>query len=115
MSPQTLADRFVYYADVVVAFAVVNSFAFVAALAEPDVRIAVSGQFIFFGGVLFFALLETAALFGLRRAELRLRAKDQDSNQTITGDYLRYMQIVRYFLIWFSAVIVIFLGIVAAK
>lgn len=115
MSPQTLADRFVYYADIVVAFAVVNSFAFVAALAEPDVRIAVSSQFFFFGGVLFFAVLETAALFGLRRAELRLRAKTEDSNHAITGSYLRAMQIVRYFLIWFSAIVVIFLGITAAQ
>ena len=42
MNRQALADRTVVYSDTVVAFAVVNGFAFLISLADPDIRCSIA-------------------------------------------------------------------------
>ncbi len=51
MTEATLADRIFNYLDAVAAFSVVNSLAFLAALAEDDVRASIEGEPAFFVGI----------------------------------------------------------------
>ncbi|GEM_PF-3298901 len=117
MTRQTLADRTVVYSDTVVAFALVNGFAFLISLADPDIRCSIAAV----AGVTLVAnvimpIVATRALFWLRGYETRLRAPvdpdDEEADSSTTGDPLvaRFRSrlfTVRLVLIWVFAGIVI--------
>ena len=117
MNRQALADRTVVYSDTVVAFAVVNGFAFLISLADPDIRCsiaAVAGVFLVANVVM--PIVATWALFWLRDYETRLRAPvdpdDEEAESSTTGDPLvaRFRSrlfSIRLVLIWVFAGIVI--------
>ncbi len=74
MNRQVLADRIISYSDAVVAFALVNGFAFVISLGDPDIRCSiarVSGVAIAMN--LIFPIASSYALVWLRDFERRLR------------------------------------------
>jgi len=51
MDRQVLADRIVVYCDTVVAFSIVNGFAFLIALGEPDIRYSIAQISVVTGGI----------------------------------------------------------------
>lgn len=74
MNRQVLADRIISYSDAIVAFALVNGFAFVISLGDPDIRCSiarVSGVAIAMN--LIFPIASSYALVWLRDFERRLR------------------------------------------
>jgi len=74
MNRQVLADRIITYSDAVVAFALVNGFAFIISLGDPDIRCSiarVSGVAIAMN--LIFPIASSYALVWLRDFERRLR------------------------------------------
>lgn len=125
MTRETLADRIVNYCDAVVAFSVVNAFAFVIALGEPDIRCSMAEIWTFCAlANLVFATTSTGVLLALRRFENVLRvgteasASASDSDGGDAGDALvegfwRLANRVRIGLVWFFSLIV-HAGILAA-
>lgn len=122
MNRQTLADRLVTYSDTVVAFALVNGFAFLITLGEPDIRCSISAvSQIAFAMNILFPVVGTYALIWLRRYERRLRSgpdgaeEDEDGEPSagvVTGDPLvdgfwNVMFRIRIALIWIFSVLVI--------
>jgi hypothetical protein len=114
MDPESLANRLVNYCDGVVAFSLLNSFAFLSALAEPDIRASIGGQPLFFAGALVSALVETAILIALRRAELALRNGSESALDLRVQRTLRTLRVARYALVWLGAVTTIALGTVVS-
>jgi hypothetical protein len=114
MDPETLANRLVNYCDGVVAFALINSAAFLAALAEPDIRASIGGQPFFFIGAIVSAAIQTAILIALRRAELSLRGGSEGALDERVRQTLRALRIGRYALVWLGAALTIALGTVVS-
>lgn len=65
MNRHVLADRIVVYCDTVVAFPVVNGFAFLIALGEPDIRCSIAEIGWMIGGI-YAATFDTTCAASLR-------------------------------------------------
>lgn len=126
MNRQSLADRIVTYSDTVVAFALVNGFAFLITLAEPDIRCSIAHVSLVAGALnLLIPILGTYALYWLRDYERRLRAEsgetaDTPGAESSPGDpdplidrFWRIAFVIRLVLIWVFQIVVI-IGIYAA-
>lgn len=114
MTQGALADRFVNYADAVVAFAIVNALAFLIALSELGVRCSLPRGGLFF--ILIFpisASMLSAGLAVCRRAEIRLRGSN--SLDPIVARYLQYAYLARHGLIWFGMMLTLGLALVATR
>ena len=113
MTRQALSDRIETYSDTVVAFALVNGFAFLISLGEPDIRCSIANV-----SVVAYALnliVPTAgsyALFWLRAYQRALSAEAEETEELVAR-FWRIAFSVRLVLIWLFAAIVI-LGIFAA-
>ena len=122
MTRQALADRIVVYCDTIVAFALVNGFAFVISLADPDIRCSIAAVASFTIALnALVPIIGTWALFWLRAYEARLRAVDEqaeddsaiEAEDPLVVGFWRRLFVARLLLIWvFSAVVI--LGIVGA-
>ncbi len=106
MDRRALADRIVVYSDTVVAFSVVNGFAFLIALGEPDIRCSIAKISSVIGGLnLVFPIFCSLALVWLRRIELRLReAEDKDE---LVAQFWRIVVPLRIGLVWIFSVMVL--------
>jgi hypothetical protein len=106
MDRRVLADRIVVYSDTVVAFSVVNGFAFLIALGEPDIRCSIAKISSVIGGLnLVFPIFCSLALVWLRRIELRLReAEDKDE---LVAQFWRIVVPLRIGLVWIFSVMVL--------
>jgi hypothetical protein len=106
MDRGVLADRIVVYSDTVVAFSVVNGFAFLIALGEPDIRCSIAKISSVVGGLnLVFLIFCSLALVWLRRIELRLReAEDKDE---LVAQFWRIVVPLRIGLVWIFSVMVL--------
>ena len=106
MDRHVLADRIVVYCDTVVAFSIVNGFAFLIALGEPDIRCSIAQISGVIGAInLIFPILSTAALVWLRRMEMLLR-EDEGQDALVT----RFWKVVvplRIGLVWFFSLAVL--------
>lgn len=112
MKREAVADRIVTYCDGLVAFSLVNGFAFLIALSEPDIRCSISriaGTSIVVN--IFFPLVSTFLLVWLRRYERRLRA-DEPVDELVSH-FWNVVGVFRLVLIWFFAVVVL-IGIASA-
>jgi hypothetical protein len=106
MDRHKLADRIVVYSDTVVAFSVVNGFAFLIALGEPDIRCSIARISWVIGGInLVFPILSTIALVWLRRMEERLR--DGESQDPLVTYFWRIVVPLRLGLVWVFSVVVV--------
>ena len=119
MTRQALDDRLVTYSDTVVAFALVNGFAFLISLGEPDIRCSIANvSVVAFSLNVIVPVAGSYALFWLRAYQRALRADAEDEGEGAEPDELvaRFWRIafgVRLGLIWLFAAIVI-VGIFAA-
>ena len=106
MDRRALADRIVVYSDTVVAFSIVNGFAFLIALGEPDIRCSIAKISSVIGGLnLVFPIFCSLALIWLRRIELRLReAEDKDE---LVAQFWRIVVPLRIGLVWIFSVMVL--------
>jgi hypothetical protein len=112
MDRHVLADRIVVYSDTVVAFSVVNGFAFLLALGEPDIRCSIANISGVIGGLnLAFPLLGTFALLWLRRTELRLR--ENESEDELVSEFWRIVVPLRIGFVWMFSIMVL-IGVYAA-
>jgi hypothetical protein len=112
MDRHVLADRIVVYSDTVVAFSVVNGFAFLLALGEPDIRCSIANISGVIGGLnLAFPLLGTVALLWLRRTELRLR--ENESEDELVSNFWRIVVPLRIGFVWTFSIMVL-VGVYAA-
>ena len=112
MDRHVLADRIVVYSDTVVAFSVVNGFAFLLALGEPDIRCSIANISGVIGGLnLAFPLLGTFALLWLRRTELRLR--ENESEDELVSKFWRIVVPLRIGFVWMFSIMVL-VGVYAA-
>jgi hypothetical protein len=112
MKREAVADRIVTYCDTLVAFSLVNGFAFLVALAESDIRCSIAN----IAGVIAainicVPIAVTLLLHWLGGYERRLRA-DAVEDELISG-FWRTVGVFRLVLVWFFAAIVL-LGIWAA-
>ena len=118
LNRRTLADRTVVYSDTVVVFALVNGFAFLISLADPDIRCSIRAvaEVTWVANVVM-PIVVTWALFWLRGYEMRLRAPvdpdDEEDESPTIGDPLvaRFRSrlfSVRLVLIWvFSGIVIV--------
>ena len=112
MDRDVLADRIVVYCDTVVAFSVVNGFAFLIALGEPDIRCSIARISWVIGGLnLLFPVLCTTALVWLRRMEIRLR--DGEREDEVVRAFWKLVVPLRIGLVWTFSILVL-AGISAA-
>jgi len=107
-----LADRIINYCDALAAFSLVNAFAFVVTLADPDIRCSIAA----IAGMVMTAnivipILITAGLVGLRRLEQSLRSEEEADPEV--ERFWRRAQLVRLSLVWIVALGVI-VGVGAA-
>jgi hypothetical protein len=84
MDRQALADRIVTYSDTVVAFALVNGFAFLISLGEPDIRCSIANV----SGVasslnVLVPVASSFALFWLRGYERSLRVEPEPGDESV--------------------------------
>ncbi len=114
MDRPALADRLVTYSDTVVAFALVNGFAFLITLGEPDIRCSIADvSEIAFALNLLFPPAGTYALFWLQRYETLLRYGSEADEATappedeLVSRFWRIAFFVRIGLIWLFGTIVI--------
>ena len=117
MERHVLADRLVNYADAVVAFSLVNGFAFLISLGEPDIRCSIANvSAVAFTMNLFFPLLSSYVVFWLRGYELRLRAEpaggddgpDEAKVDPLVSRFWRIAFAIRLILIWlFSGIVIV--------
>jgi hypothetical protein len=128
MNRLALADRIVTYSDTVVAFALVNGFAFLITLAEPDIRCSIANVSSIVTGLnLLIPVVGTYALVWLRRYQKRLEqdevaaadeageasSADPSVEDELVARFWRIAFVVRVTLIWVFGAIVI-LGIYGA-
>lgn len=112
MKREAVADRIITYCDALMAFSLVNGFAFLVALGEPDLRCSIANIAVFMGGVTVISPLAASfALVWLRRYELRLRGDVYDD--AVVSRFWRIVSISRFVLVWIFALIVV-IGIWAA-
>ena len=106
MDRHVLADRIVVYCDTVVAFSVVNGFAFLIALGEPDIRCSIARISWVVGGFnLLFPILSTTALVWLRRMEMRLR--EGESPDALVAHFWKIVVPLRIGLVWTFSIAVL--------
>ncbi len=106
MDRHVLADRIVVYCDTVVAFSVVNGFAFLIALGEPDIRCSIARISWVVGGFnLLFPILSTTALVWLRRMEIRLR--EGESPEALVAHFWKIVVRLRIGLVWTFSIAVL--------
>ena len=99
MDRRVLADRIVVYCDTIVAFAVVNGFAFLIALGEPDIRCSIARISTAIGFLnLMIPILCSLGLSWLRRMELRLR--EDENEDALVAHFFRIVVPLRYGLVW---------------
>ncbi len=125
MNRITLADRMITYSDTIVAFSLVNGFAFLTTLGEPDIRCSIANvASVALTLNVIFPIAGTYGLVWLRRYERQLRTVEEDAesddeaSRDVTSDPMveRFWNVlfrVRLGLIWLFAVLVI-LGILGA-
>lgn len=117
MTRQALSDRIETYSDTVVAFALVNGFAFLISLGEPDIRCSIANvSLVAYALNLIVPMAGSYALFWLRSYQRALRAEaeaDEAEADELVALFWRIAFGVRLVLIWLFAAIVI-LGIFAA-
>ena len=122
MNRTALADRMITYSDTIVAFSLVNGFAFLTTLGEPDIRCSIANVApVALTMNVLFPVVGTYGLFWLRRYERLLRSdgseeggEDDDlSTDPIVSRFWHVLFRVRLGLIWIFAALVIF-GIVGA-
>ncbi len=117
MTRQALDARIVTYSDTVVAFALVNGFAFLISLAEPDIRCSIANvSEVAFALNLIVPAAGSYALFWLRAYQRALRAEaegDEAEPDELVARFWRIAFRVRLGLVWLFAVVVL-LGIFAA-
>jgi len=112
MTRETLADRVITYCDALAAFSLVNAFAFLVTLAEPDIRCSIARISTFvIGANLVIPLLITVCLVMLRRFERSLR--ESGSQDPAVQMFWSYVQVFRLALVWVVTGLVIF-GVWAA-
>lgn len=112
MDRHVLADRIVVYSDTVVAFAVVNGFAFLIALGEPDIRCSIAEISGVIGTInLILPVICTFALFWLRRTEVRLR--EGENEDVLVTQFWKIVVPLRIGLVWTFSMVVL-AGIYAA-
>lgn len=106
MDRPVLADRIVIYSDTVVAFSVVNAFAFLIALGEPDIRCSIAEISLVIGSInLIFPILFTVALVWLRRMEMRLR--DGETQDALVRHFWKIVVPLRVGLVWTFSIFVL--------
>ena len=106
MDRPVLADRIVIYSDTVVAFSVVNAFAFLIALGEPDIRCSIAEISLVIGSInLIFPILCTVALVWLRRMEMRLR--DGETQDALVRHFWKIVVPLRVGLVWTFSIFVL--------
>jgi len=106
MDRQVLADRIVVYCDTIVAFSLVNGFAFLIALGEPDIRCSIAQISVVIGGInLFFPILLTAALVWLRRMEILLR--ENEGQDALVTRFWKVVVPLRIGLVWTFSIVVL--------
>lgn len=115
MTREALADRVINYCDAIAAFSLVNAFAFLVTLAEPDIRCSIariSTAVILINLTL--PIFITICLVGLRRFETSLRAdgsgdvkeeKEEEEDERI-DTFWRGVQAGRLVLVWTMALLV---------
>lgn len=112
MDRHALADRIIVYCDTIVAFALVNGFAFLIALGEPDIRCSIARISAPIGFInLMIPVLSTFGLTWLRRMELRLR--DGESEDAVVAQFFRVLVPLRFALVWAFSLFVL-AGVFAA-
>ena len=107
MTREDIADRIINYADAAAAFTVVNAIAFVASLAQSDIRGSIASfrlGAIF--GQLFTNLVVTTTVVMLRKAEIKFRASDSSVSQDVERA-LRWFFVARLAIIGFSTLFAI--------
>ena len=106
MDRDVLADRIVVYCDTVVAFSIVNGFAFLIALGEPDIRCSIDSISWAIGSInLAVPLLCTVALVWLRRMEVLLRAGE--SQDALVARFWKIVVPLRIILVWTFSMVVL--------
>ena len=106
MDRLVLADRIVIYSDTVVAFSVVNAFAFLIALGEPDIRCSIAEISLVIGSInLIFPILCTVTLVWLRRMEMRLR--DGETQDALVRHFWKIVVPLRVGLVWMFSIFVL--------
>ena len=112
MTKEALADRMVNYADAAAAFSVVNSLAFLVALAETDVRCSlVSRQSLVIGGQIATFVIVAIAVVLLRRSELRVRASTPIADDV--AGYLKTFFVVRIAVVAIAGVLTVAFAAIA--
>lgn len=112
MTRQALSDRIETYSDTVVAFALVNGFAFLISLGEPDIRCSIANvSLVAYALNLIVPAAGSYALFWLRAYQRALGAEAEADE--LVARFWRIAFGVRLVLIWLFAALVI-LGIFAA-
>ncbi len=112
MTRDVLADRVITYCDALAAFSLLNAFAFLVTLAEPDIRCSIAAIATFvIAANLFIPLLITGGLILLRRFERSLRPPG--SQDPTVERFWSYVQAFRIALVWAVALLVSF-GVWAA-
>jgi uncharacterized ion transporter superfamily protein YfcC len=87
MDRQALADRIVIYSDTVVAFALVNGFAFLISLGEPDIRCSIANVSGVASGLnVLVPVASSFALFWLRDYERSLRVEPEPGDESIASE-----------------------------
>lgn len=113
MTREALADRLINYADAVAAFAVVNSLAFLVALAEREVRCSLIDRLsLVVGGQLALSFVVMASVLLLRRSELKVRASSAPLAAEVSS-YLRGFFLVRIAVIALATVFTVSMAILA--
>jgi len=106
MDRPVLADRIVIYSDTVVAFSVVNAFAFLIGLGEPDIRCSIAEISLVIGSInLISPILCTVALVWLRRMEMRLR--DGEMQDALVRHFWKIVVPLRVGLVWTFSIFVL--------
>jgi len=108
MTPSAMADRLLAYCDAIAGFSVVNTLAFLIALAEPDVRCTlVETTSLLYVGILVGAALQNAGLVYLRGKERLLREASGEELNPQVAQTMHAVQVGRIGLVWFYSLVLI--------
>ena len=104
MKREAIADRLVNYGDAMAAFSVVNSLAFLVAMAETEVRCSLAGRAtLVYIGLVTFTVVLTIGVIACHRAEGRIRSSGEPLAQDIRS-LRRAFFIARIVVIWLAYV-----------
>ena len=114
MEDRALADRFIAYADALVAVSVVGMSGLSIALAEPDIRCSLTQAMAWVVGVnLVSAGIISALLIVLRSWESTLRSAIRPTPRAAT--YLRRLHAARLAIVWICAGVAVAMLLAAAR